>query len=73
MYCAKTDSWYLERVIWLVAGTVVLTGTALAAFVNLWWLVLPALAGVNLVVYSLSGFCLMANILVKLGLRSRVT
>ena len=69
MYMAKTNSWYLERIIWLVAGTFTLTGTALAWLVSPWWLILTALVGVNLLIFAFTGFCLMANILYKLGAR----
>lgn len=73
MYMAKTDSWYLERVIWLVAGTFTLTGTILAWLHSMWWLILTALVGVNLIIFALTGFCVMANILYSLGFRSRTT
>ncbi|MBX7059156.1 MAG: DUF2892 domain-containing protein [Leptospirales bacterium] len=72
MYCARTDRWYLERAIWLVAGVITLGSAALSAFVSPYWLILTALVGVNLIVFALSGFCVMANLLVKLGLRSAV-
>ena len=72
MYWAKTDNWYLERVIWLVAGTFALTSALLAWLHTTWWLLLTALVGVNLIVFGLTGFCVMANILVKLGFRSRI-
>ncbi len=60
MYLAPTDRWYLERIIWLIAGTVVLTGTLLGIFANRYWLVLPLLAGINMIIFSLTGFCPMA-------------
>jgi F0F1-type ATP synthase assembly protein I len=63
MYLAPTDRWYLERIIWLIAGTVVLTGTLLGIFVNRYWLVLPLLAGINMIIFSLTGFCPMALLL----------
>jgi len=69
MFIAKTDRWYLERVIWLVAGSVVLTGSLLAVFVNPYWILLTLFAGINLVIFSLTGFCIMANILVKAGVK----
>lgn len=69
MYIAKKDSWYLERVIWLVAGTVVLTGSILSVTVNPYWIILTIFAGLNLVIFSFTGFCIMANILVKAGVK----
>jgi hypothetical protein len=72
MYLAKTDNWYLERVIWLVAGVMILLSLALAYFFSKYWLLLTAFVGISLVVFALTGFCLMANILVKLGLKSGI-
>lgn len=72
MYWAKTDTWYLERVIWLVAGTFTLTGTILAWLHSPWWLVLTALVGINLLIFAATGFCVMANILHWIGFRSRL-
>ncbi len=67
MYIAKTDSWYLDRILHLIAGIMILLSLALAYFFSKYWLILTALVGANLIIYSLTGFCLMANILVKLG------
>lgn len=72
MYIAKTDSWYLERVIWLLAGIFILLSLTLAYFVSPYWLILTALVGINLVIFGLTGFCLMANILKKMGLETRI-
>ena len=73
MYWARTDSWYLERIIWLVAGTFTLAGTLLAWLVSPWFLILTGLVGVNLLIFATTGFCIMANILTALGARSRVS
>ncbi len=72
MYIAKKDSWYLERVVWLVAGVFTLTGTLLAAVHSKYWLILTGLVGVNLIIFATTGFCLMANILYKLGFRPAI-
>ena len=32
MYMAQTDNWYLERIIWLIAGAFSLASAVLAAF-----------------------------------------
>ena len=70
MYLAKTDKWYLERVIWLVAGIFILLSLALAYFISPYWLILTALVGINLIIFAFTGFCIMANILVKVGIKS---
>jgi len=67
MYIAKTDTWYLERIIWLIAGIFSLSSAVLAWIHSPYWLILTALVGINLIVFALTGFCLMANILYKLG------
>jgi hypothetical protein len=72
MYMACTDNWYLERVVWLVAGVFTLTGTVLAWLVSPWWLILNALVGVNLIILSFTGFCLMAQLLHALGFKPRM-
>ena len=72
MYMARTDGWYLERVVFLMAGVMAGLSAVLAWQVSPWWLILTALVGVNLIIFALSGFCLMANILYKLGVRPRL-
>ncbi len=72
MYLAPAGEWYLERVIRLVAGIFTLGSAMGAALHSPWWLILTALVGVNLIIFSFSGFCLMANILHGLGFRSRL-
>ncbi|MBU3665822.1 MAG: DUF2892 domain-containing protein [Chthoniobacterales bacterium] len=57
----------IENLIRLLAGTVVLAGTALGAFVNPWWLLLPAFAGLNLIQSVFTGFCPPSIVLRKLG------
>lgn len=72
MLFIKTDEWYIERVIYLFAGIFTLVSTALAFFHSIYWLIFTAFVGINLVIFALTGFCLMANILYKLGLKTRL-
>lgn len=72
MYMAKTDKWYLERIIWLVAGTITLTSAIGAWLHSTYWLILTALVGVNLLIFAFSGFCIMANILYALGAKPKM-
>ncbi|MFN3396279.1 MAG: DUF2892 domain-containing protein [Thermodesulfovibrionales bacterium] len=72
MYIAQTDSWYLERIIWLIAGIFALGSALLAWLHSPYWLILTGLVGINLIVFALTGFCLMANIVYKLGARPRL-
>ncbi|MBF0559738.1 MAG: DUF2892 domain-containing protein [Nitrospirae bacterium] len=72
MYIAKTDTWYLERIIWLIAGIFSLSSAILAWLHSPYWLILTAFVGFNLIVFALTGFCGMANILYKLGAKPRL-
>lgn len=56
-----------ESLVRLLAGTVVLLGTALAWLVHPAWLILPAFAGLNLLQSVATGFCPPTFILSKLG------
>jgi hypothetical protein len=69
MYIANTESWYLERAVFLVAGIFTLSSALLAWLHSPYWLVFTAFIGFNLIIFSVTGFCLMANILYKLGLK----
>ncbi len=51
------SQWPLERVLFALAGTVILISTALTALVSAWFLVLTAFVGVNLWLYVLVGAC----------------
>lgn len=70
MYKAKVDSWYMERIIWMIAGFVSLLGVGLGFYVNKLWFLLDGFVGVNLLIFGATGFCLMANILYALGART---
>jgi hypothetical protein len=49
--------WPLERVLFALAGTVILVSVALALLVSEWFLALTAFVGVNLWLYVLVGAC----------------
>lgn len=51
----------------VLAGGMVLLGLALARWVNPWWLLLPAFAGLNLIQSAFTGFCPPTLLLRKLG------
>ncbi len=58
----------MDRWIRLIAGTFVLISLGLAAFVNRNWLWFTAFVGANLVQSSITRWCLMEDILAKLGI-----
>lgn len=57
-----------QSIIYLVAGTLVLTGLALGYLVNQLWLLLAAFVGLNLFQTAFTGFCPLERILIKLGI-----
>lgn len=59
----------IERWVLGFAGTVVLMSLLLAHFVSVDWLWLTAFAGANLLQSSFTGFCPLAMILKRLGIR----
>jgi hypothetical protein len=72
MYLLKKDSWYLERVMVMMAGIMTLISVLLIVIHSLYWLILTALVGVNLVVFATTGFCPSAQLFHKLGVKSRL-
>jgi hypothetical protein len=63
----------MERIIRMVAGTFVLASLALAHWVNPNWLWFTAFVGANLFQSSLTKWCLMEDILDKLGIAKKST
>ena len=57
----------IESLVRLLAGTMVLVGVILTHYVNSWWLLLPAFAGLNLIQSVITGFCPPTFLLTKLG------
>jgi hypothetical protein len=70
IYIVPTGRWYIERTVWLIAGVVLLTGTTLAALVNPLFVLLVIATGVASITVALTGFCVVGNILHRLGFPS---
>jgi hypothetical protein len=60
----------IERAILAFAGSVVLMGLLLSQLFSLWWLLLSAFAGLNMIQAAFTGFCPAAIIFKKFGLKS---
>ncbi len=60
----------IDRWVMRFAGTVVLVSLVLAHFVSINWLWLTAFVGANLFQSSFTGFCPLAVVLKRLGVRS---
>jgi hypothetical protein len=72
MYLLKTDSWYLERLIYFIGGIMTLVSVILVLAHSIYWLILTFLVGLSLLVFGLTGFCVSANLLYKLGAKPRL-
>jgi len=59
----------IDKAVFVFAGVIVLTGLALGTFVNSWWYVLCAFAGLNMIQAAFTGFCPAAIIFRALGLK----
>ncbi|MFN3754722.1 DUF2892 domain-containing protein [Flavobacterium sp.] len=58
-----------NRIVRAVAGTFILISLLLAIYVNQNWLWFTAFVGVNLLQSSITKWCLMEDILTKLGVK----
>ena len=67
VYIVPTHRWYIERTVWLIAGIVLLTGTALARFVDPRWVLLVIATGAASITVALTGFCIVGNLLRLFG------
>jgi Protein of unknown function (DUF2892) len=59
----------IDKAVLSFAGFVVLLGLTLGYFVNPYWYLLTAFAGLNMIQASITGFCPAAIAFKKLGLR----
>lgn len=71
MYIADTRTWYLERLIRLIAGIFVFGSVLLGHFVHPGWFLFTGFVGIMLTIFALTGFCPMSIILYALGARER--
>jgi hypothetical protein len=59
-----------DRIVLAFAGSMVLLSVALAHFISPWWLLLTLFVGANLLQSAFTGFCPLALLLRKLGVKS---
>jgi hypothetical protein len=69
IYIVPTNYWYVERTVWLIAGLVLLVGTALAYWVQPLFVLLVVATALASIAVSLTGYCIVGNVLVRLGFR----
>jgi Protein of unknown function (DUF2892) len=60
----------IDRIVMAVAGSFILISLALAHWLDTNWLWFTAFVGANLLQASFTGFCPMAIVLKKLGVRA---
>ena len=65
----KTPPQMKERIIRAIAGIFILISLLLAVYININWLWFTAFVGANLLQSSITKWCLVAQILDKLGLK----
>lgn len=63
----------LQRQVQIVAGSLILLGTLLGAFVSPWWLLLSGFVGAGLTFAGLTDTCGMAMLLARLPYNQRVS
>lgn len=71
MYIASTKTWYLERLIRLIAGLFVFGSVALGFLVNPGFFYFTGLVGGMLTIYAITGFCPLGAALYAFGARER--
>lgn len=59
----------IDRMVMRFAGSMVILSLALAYFFSPWWHLLALFVGANLLQASFTGFCPLARILRKLGMK----
>lgn len=62
---SSRESVCLERVLFALAGTVILVAVALAVLVSPWFLLLGVFAGINQWLYAVAGFCPASLVLAR--------
>jgi hypothetical protein len=72
VYIVPTDRWYIERTVWLIAGFMLLTCTALAALAHPLFVLGVIVTGLSSITVALTGFCVVGNILLRLGFKPKL-
>lgn len=71
-YFMRTDSWYLERRIYVTVGVNITIGSILSLAHSPWWLAFTGFVGVAMVWFAGTGFCILANVLFWIGAEPRL-
>lgn len=71
-YFMRTDSWYLERRIYVTVGVNITIGSILSLVHSPWWLGFTGFVGIAMVWFAATGFCILANVLYWIGAEPRL-
>jgi len=71
-YFMQTDRWFLERYIYLFVGVNLSWTSLFARFHSLNWLFFTGFVGAATITFAFTGFCIMANLLYRLGAEPRL-
>jgi hypothetical protein len=66
-YIVPTHRWYIERTVWLIAGVILVSSTALALLVEPLWILGVTTTGLVSINVALTGFCPVGNVLRLFG------
>lgn len=72
LYFMQTDHWFLERYIYMFVGVNLSISSMLARYYTPYWLFFTGFVGTATIVFSFTGFCIMANLLYRLGAEPRL-
>jgi hypothetical protein len=72
LYFMQTDSWYLERRIYITVGINVILGSILFLLHSPWWGLFTGFVGAAMLWFAASGLCILANILFWIGAEPRL-
>ena len=71
MYKLDITKWYIERILYILGGSVVLLGLILFSLTkNDYFLLIPLLISFMLINFGITGYCPAGIILQKLGFKS---
>jgi hypothetical protein len=71
-YRMRTDSWYVERGIYVIVGVNLTLASILAVVHSPYWLLFTGFVGTMSLAFARTGFCPIANLLYQLGLDPRL-
>ncbi len=72
LYYLQTDSWYLERRIYVTVGVNITLGSILFLLHSPWWGLFTGFVGAAMVWFAATGLCILANILYWIGAEPRL-